>query len=181
MRRGLKKLFDVNARLLPKLVAPAPERNWRMDINPHAKGGLLLRDLHMPDFRDHAATVPSPGALHGQDTMVLDKFLADVVQLDHGWRNQGVPTGCDKPMALAAFSLAIAVEICFQNCRSTARRNERAPGDRMATHAVNFCSQCAGRPTNSTLIEGVATTGRSRPEKDDMSTEPIHHAPSRNE
>ena len=59
-----------------------PREIERMGSNPHANGGLLLRDLVMPDFHDHAVTVPSPGAIEGQDTMVLGKFLRDVEKLN---------------------------------------------------------------------------------------------------
>jgi len=54
----------------------APKGDRRMGANPHANGGILLRDLRMPDFHVHAVTVPSPGAVNGQDTLVLGKFLA---------------------------------------------------------------------------------------------------------
>jgi xylulose-5-phosphate/fructose-6-phosphate phosphoketolase len=77
-----EELFDANGRLKPELQELAPKGNKRMGSNPHANGGLLLRDLVMPDFHDHAVTVPSPGANEGQDTMVLGKFLRDVEKLN---------------------------------------------------------------------------------------------------
>ena len=49
-----------------------------MGANLHANGGILLHDLRMPDFHAHAVDVTSPGAVDGQDTMVLGKFLRDV-------------------------------------------------------------------------------------------------------
>ena len=82
-----EELFDAKGRLLPELAELAPKGNRRMGSNPHANGGLLMNELHMPDFRDHALTVPAPGALQGQDTMVLGKFLADVVRLNGEQRN----------------------------------------------------------------------------------------------
>ena len=82
-----EELFDGNGRLLPELAALAPEGTRRMGANPHANGGLLLRDLRMPDFRVHAVSVPSPGAVDDQDTMVLGKFLRDVVHLNQQQRN----------------------------------------------------------------------------------------------
>jgi hypothetical protein len=74
-------------------------------------------------------------------------------------RNQRVPTGADNPTACAAFSLVIPVAICFKNCRSTSRRSDGAPGERIAPRPVNFCIHPAGRPINTSKIESVATTG----------------------
>jgi xylulose-5-phosphate/fructose-6-phosphate phosphoketolase len=76
------QLFDANGRLNSDLAELAPKGDRRMGSNPHANGGLLLHDLVMPDFHDHAVTVSSPGALEGQDTMVLGKFLRDVEKLN---------------------------------------------------------------------------------------------------
>src|SRR5271169_1500646 len=82
-----EELFDEHGRLMPELAELAPKGHRRMGANPNANGGLLLRDLRMPDFRDHALNVPSPGAVDGQDTMVLGKFLRDVVKLNQAERN----------------------------------------------------------------------------------------------
>ena len=82
-----EELFDANGRLRPELAELAPRGSRRMGANPHANGGLLLRDLRMPDFHHHAVTVPSPGAVDGQDTMVLGNFLRDVEKLnEHNFR-----------------------------------------------------------------------------------------------
>jgi xylulose-5-phosphate/fructose-6-phosphate phosphoketolase len=81
------ELFDKNGRLMPELAGLAPEGDRRMGANPHTNGGLLLHDLLMPDFRQHAVKVASPGAVDGQDTLVLGKFLRDVVKLNqHNFR-----------------------------------------------------------------------------------------------
>ena len=72
-----------------------------MGANPHANGGILLRDLRMPDFHDHAVTVPSPGAVDGQDTMVLGKFLRDVAKL-----NQNIISASSVPMRRSRISWA---------------------------------------------------------------------------
>jgi xylulose-5-phosphate/fructose-6-phosphate phosphoketolase len=82
-----EELFDKNGRLNAELADLAPKGDRRMGANPHANGGLLLHDLKMPDFRDHAVHVPSPGAVNGQDTMVLGRFLRDVVKLNQAPRN----------------------------------------------------------------------------------------------
>src|SRR5665811_391635 len=77
-----EELFDKNGRLIPELAELAPKGDRRMGANPHANGGILLRDLRMPDFHVHAVNVPSPGAVNAQDTMVLGKFLRDVAKLN---------------------------------------------------------------------------------------------------
>ena len=82
-----EELFDDNGTLKPELAALAPKGARRMGANPHANGGILLRDLHMPDFRDHAVVVPAPGAVNAQDTMVLAGFLRDVTRLNKETRN----------------------------------------------------------------------------------------------
>jgi xylulose-5-phosphate/fructose-6-phosphate phosphoketolase len=82
-----EELFDENGRLNADLAELAPQGNRRMGANPHANGGMLMRPLRMPDFRLHAVAVPSPGAFDGQDTMVLGKFLRDIIKLNpHNFR-----------------------------------------------------------------------------------------------
>jgi xylulose-5-phosphate/fructose-6-phosphate phosphoketolase len=76
------ELFDENGRLRPELAGLAPVGNRRMGSNPHANGGLLLRDLIMPDFRDHAVAVNAPGVARGEATRVLGKFLREIVRLN---------------------------------------------------------------------------------------------------
>jgi xylulose-5-phosphate/fructose-6-phosphate phosphoketolase len=82
-----EELFDDHGRLMPELAALAPKGDRRMGANPHANGGILLRDLRMPDFHLHAVTVPSPGAIEAQDTIVLGKFLRDTAKLNAAERN----------------------------------------------------------------------------------------------
>jgi xylulose-5-phosphate/fructose-6-phosphate phosphoketolase len=82
-----EELFDEQGRLIHELAELAPKGDRRMGANPHANGGMLLRDLRMPDFRIHAVDVPSPGAIVAQDTMVLGKFLRDVVAENQKPRN----------------------------------------------------------------------------------------------
>jgi xylulose-5-phosphate/fructose-6-phosphate phosphoketolase len=82
-----EELFDDEGRLLPALAELAPVGARRMGANPHTNGGLLLRDLRMPDFRVHAVDVPSPGAVDAQDTLVLGGFLRDVTELNADQRN----------------------------------------------------------------------------------------------
>ena len=58
-----EELFDDDGRLTAELAELAPKGERRMGANPHANGGLLLRDLRLPDFRDYAVEVPTPGAV----------------------------------------------------------------------------------------------------------------------
>jgi xylulose-5-phosphate/fructose-6-phosphate phosphoketolase len=82
-----EELFDAQGRLLPELAELAPVGDRRMGSNPHANGGMLLRDLRMPDFRDFAADVPVPGSPGIGDTHVLGRFLREVVKRNGGQRN----------------------------------------------------------------------------------------------
>jgi len=82
-----EELFDANGTLRAELAELAPKGERRMGANPHANGGILLRDLRMPNFRDHAVQVPGPGAVAAQDTLVLGKFLRDVTALNQDRRN----------------------------------------------------------------------------------------------
>jgi len=82
-----EELFDDAGKLLPELAALAPSGNRRMGANPHANGGLLLKDLKLPDFRDYALDVPSPGAVEGESTRVAGAFLRDVLTLNDGAQN----------------------------------------------------------------------------------------------
>ena len=74
------ELFDEDGRLDPKIAALAPKGELRMSDNPHTNGGLLLRDLRLPDFRDYAVDVPSPGATIAEATRVLGQWLTDVIR-----------------------------------------------------------------------------------------------------
>jgi xylulose-5-phosphate/fructose-6-phosphate phosphoketolase len=82
-----EELFDDEGRLMPDLAELAPTGPRRMGANPHANGGLLLRDLALPDFRSYAAQVPAPGTPGIGDTRVLGPFLRDVVALNDAQRN----------------------------------------------------------------------------------------------
>jgi xylulose-5-phosphate/fructose-6-phosphate phosphoketolase len=75
-----EELFDEDGRLVPELRALAPEGERRMSANPHANGGILLRELVLPDFREYAVEVPSPGTTMSEATRVLGGFLADTVR-----------------------------------------------------------------------------------------------------
>jgi xylulose-5-phosphate/fructose-6-phosphate phosphoketolase len=82
-----EELFDEDGRLKPELAGLAPAGIRRMGANPHANGGLLLRDLRMPDYCNYAVQVRSPGVQGIGDTHVLGKFIRDVVKLNDERRN----------------------------------------------------------------------------------------------
>ena len=74
------ELFDASGRVRSELAALAPAGERRMGANPNANGGLRLRDLDLPDFRDYAVDVPAPGRAIAEDTRVLGGFLRDIVR-----------------------------------------------------------------------------------------------------
>ncbi|HEY7592075.1 MAG TPA: phosphoketolase family protein [Actinophytocola sp.] len=82
-----EELFDDAGRPAPELLEAAPAGRRRMGTNPHANGGLLLRPLALPDFRDFAVTVDGHGAPASEPTRVLGRFLCDVVERNAGARN----------------------------------------------------------------------------------------------
>jgi xylulose-5-phosphate/fructose-6-phosphate phosphoketolase len=77
-----EELFDQNGRLVPDLAELPPKGNRRMSANPHANGGILMRDLVMPDFRKYAVEVKKPGNSDAESTRVLGVFLSDVMKLN---------------------------------------------------------------------------------------------------
>jgi xylulose-5-phosphate/fructose-6-phosphate phosphoketolase len=82
-----ENLFDESGMLRPELQELAPQGLRRMGANPHANGGLLKRELKLPDYRDYAIDVPHPGAVSGEATRVMGKFLRDVIKLNAEARN----------------------------------------------------------------------------------------------
>jgi xylulose-5-phosphate/fructose-6-phosphate phosphoketolase len=81
------ELFDEGGRLRPEIAALAPEGARRMGANPHANGGLLLKDLRLPDFRQYAVDVPQPGRVTAEATRVMGVFLRDVMTRNANQRN----------------------------------------------------------------------------------------------
>jgi len=82
-----QELFDEHGRPVPELRELAPEGPRRMGANPHANGGLLLKDLRLPDFRDYAVDVPEPGVTKKEATRVLGVYLRDVMKRNLESRN----------------------------------------------------------------------------------------------
>ena len=77
-----QELFDDTGRLIPELAALAPLGERRMGANPHANGGLLLRDLVLPDFRSYAVAVTQPGAVDAEATRIQGELIRDVIKLN---------------------------------------------------------------------------------------------------
>nr|WP_051878267.1 phosphoketolase family protein [Streptomyces sp. NRRL B-24720] len=75
-----EELFDESGAPVPEIRDLHPMGDRRMSANPHANGGVLLRDLRMPDFRDYAVPVESPGTGAVESTRVLGTFLRDVMR-----------------------------------------------------------------------------------------------------
>jgi len=82
-----EELFDTKGHLLSELAELAPQGKRRMGANPHANGGLLMKDLKMPDFRHYAVEVHKPGTVKAADTNVLGDFFRDVIRLNQDVRN----------------------------------------------------------------------------------------------
>src|SRR6202045_2233361 len=145
-----EELFDEQGRLKPELSELAPKGERRMGANPHANGGTLLRDLRMPDFRDYAVDVPSPGVRGIGDTHVLGAFLRDVVKLDSDQRNFRV-FGPDGPVSNGLESL---FEVTDRQWEASTERNDEflAPTGRVMEMLSEH--QCEG------WLEGYLLTGR---------------------
>jgi xylulose-5-phosphate/fructose-6-phosphate phosphoketolase len=145
-----QELFDEQGRLRPELAELAPQGTRRMGANPHANGGLLLRDLVMPDFRDYAVAIPTPGVPGIGDTRILAPFLRDVSKRNESQRNFRI-FGPDE-------TVSNGLEAVFQ---STARQWEAATqtNDQYLANAGRVMEvlsehQCEG------WLEGYLLTGR---------------------
>jgi xylulose-5-phosphate/fructose-6-phosphate phosphoketolase len=82
-----EELFDDAGRLIPELAALAPSGDRRMSANPHTNGGLLLKELSLPDFRDYAVAITEPGAQTAEATRVAGMFLRDVMKANAAQQN----------------------------------------------------------------------------------------------
>lgn len=82
-----EELFDAQGKLVEALQALAPSGNRRMGANPHANGGLLLKQLRMPDFREYAVSVTQPGQAVAESTRIMGGFMRDIMRLNLEARN----------------------------------------------------------------------------------------------
>jgi xylulose-5-phosphate/fructose-6-phosphate phosphoketolase len=145
-----EELFDAQGHLRPELAALAPVGERRMGANPHANGGLLLRELQLPDFRDYALEVQRPGVPGIGDTHVLGALLRDVTRLNAPQRNFRL-FGPDE-------TLSNGLEAVFQ---ATSRQWQAAmlPNDEFLSSSGRVMEvlsehQCEG------WLEGYLLTGR---------------------
>ena len=82
-----EELFDEKGKLIEQLAKLAPEGVLRMSANPHANGGLLLKELNIPDFRNYAIKVPAPGKVTGESTRVMGQLLRDIMKQNEKQKN----------------------------------------------------------------------------------------------
>ena len=82
-----EELFDEKGTLVPQLAELPPKGERRMSANPHTNGGLLRKDLRLPDFRDYRVEISTPGAVEAEATRVMGEFLRDVMKLNLESRN----------------------------------------------------------------------------------------------
>jgi xylulose-5-phosphate/fructose-6-phosphate phosphoketolase len=144
------ELFDADGRPMPEIAGLAPDGARRMGANPHANGGLLLKDLRLPDFRDYAVAVTAPGGQDAEATRVLGTYLRDVMQGSAAQRNFRVMC----PDELESNRLGALLEVTGR-----AWMGERRPGDdRLAPagRVMEVLSEhlCEG------WLEGYLLTGR---------------------
>ncbi|MEO7493389.1 MAG: phosphoketolase family protein [Massilia sp.] len=146
-----EELFDAQGRLMPELAALAPQGERRMGANPHANGGLLLRDLQMPNFRDYALVVATPGIRGIGDTHVLGPFLRDVARLNSVQRN----FRCFGPDETLSNGLEALFDVTNRQWEAATLPNDEflAPAGRVLDSMLSE-HQCEG------WLEGYLLTGR---------------------
>ena len=145
-----EELFDASGRLLAELAELAPQGDRRMGANPHANGGLLLRDLHLPDFRDYAVDVPKPGTVEAEATRVMGSFLRDVMKRSAGSRNFRV-MGPDETASNRLGALFEATDRVFAGTTLPSDDHVSADGRVMEVLSEHLCQG---------WLEGYLLTGR---------------------
>lgn len=145
-----EELFDNTGRLRAELAELAPTGDRRMGANPHANGGILLRDLLMPDYCDYAVEVSTPGVRGIGDTHVLGRFLRDVAKLNESQRNFRI-FGPDETLSNG---LEAVFEVTNRQWQGSNEANDEflAPSGRVMEMLSEH--QCEG------WLEGYLLTGR---------------------
>jgi xylulose-5-phosphate/fructose-6-phosphate phosphoketolase len=145
-----EELFDEKGCLMPELAELAPIGGRRMGANPHANGGMLLRDLRMPDFCEYAFDVPTPGISGPGDTHVLGRFLRDVVRMNTEQRNFRV-FGPDETLSNG---LEAVFEVTNRQWLAETRKDDQFLAASGRVMEVLSEHQCEG------WLEGYLLTGR---------------------
>ena len=145
-----EELFDENGILVPELADLAPKGDRRMGAGPHANGGLLLKNLRLPDFRDYATDVPKPGQVIGEATRVVGRFLRDVMRLNADQRNFRV-MGPDEVASNRLSALFEVTNRAWMGDRITEDENLSPDGRVMEILSEHTCQG---------WLEGYLLTGR---------------------
>lgn len=145
-----EELFDEKGKLMPELAELAPKGTRRMGANPNANGGILLQDLHMPDFRNFAVNVPSPGSVEAADTHELGEFLREVIKLNDEQRNFRI-FGPDETLSNR---LNAVFEVTDRQWEAKTKKNDEFLATEGRVMEVLSEHQCEG------WLEGYLLTGR---------------------
>lgn len=148
-----EELFDRDGRLIAELAEPAPQGDCRVGADPHTNGSLL-RDLRMPDFHARAVYVPAPGAMAGQDTIVLGRFLSDVVRLNQDHRNFRV-FGSDETLSNLLGAVFDSTDRQW-DARVEANDQFRAPAGRVVDSMLSEDHYAHGGLSDA-VLSGLAT------------------------
>jgi len=145
-----QELFDQNGKLIAELAELAARGEQRMGANPHANGGLLLKDLVMPDFRDYAVEVAKPGTETAEATKILGKFLRDVMKSNLDSQNFRV-VGPDETASNRLDALLEVTGKVFMEPLLAVDENESPDGRVMEVLSEHMCQG---------WLEGYLLTGR---------------------
>jgi len=145
-----EELFDETGRLRAELAALAPEGDRRMGANPHANGGLLLKALKLPDYREYALSVPAPGTIEAEATRIAGKLLRDVMKLNMEERNFRV-VGPDETSSNRLDALFEVTDRVWMAEASPADEQESRDGRVMEVLSEHLCQG---------WLEGYLLTGR---------------------
>ena len=144
-----EELFDEGGTFKPELAELAPKGERRMGANPHANGGLLLRDLRMPDFRDYAVEVTKPGRLSGGGDADRARFLRDVMKRQR--RENFRIVGPDETASNRLGAVFEVTDRVFTANDPADRRSHRHDGRVMEVLSEHMCQG---------WLEGYLLTGR---------------------
>ena len=146
-----EELFDESGAPVPTLRAMAPQGERRMGANPHANGGLLLRDLRTPDFSKYAVEVPAPGAVEAEDMAELAKYMRDLLKLNQRSRNFRVFA----PDEAASNKLGAVLEAAGRRWEA-----DRLPGDEWLAPEGRVMDGMLSEHMCQGWLEGYLLTGR---------------------